>query len=223
MRIQFTHENKTYTLETIASFAKCLAQRFAKTKKPGQTQFVADFALTSYDDDCEITIPKILSNIRETGWYGVKELGEIGFNSSNRQLAFDYYGGAHLRVFDYDEGFMDEDDAERLIKDVLQDVFDVSYDTPILLVQWTQDKCLEKDEKEAARAIQQYEVVEVCPECGAENILTWDIKKDGYVAYCPHCGSKMMLCDECLHADDAKVCDWCACRGCYRERQNKKN
>lgn len=71
--------------------------------------------------------------------------------------------------------------------------------------------------------IQQYEIVEVCPECGAENIMTWDVEKDGYVAYCPHCGSKMMLCDECLHADDAKVCDWCACRGCYREHQNKKN
>lgn len=70
--------------------------------------------------------------------------------------------------------------------------------------------------------IQQYEVVEVCPECGAENIMTWDVETEGYVAYCPHCGSKMMLCDECLHADDAKVCDWCACRGCYREREKCK-
>lgn len=70
--------------------------------------------------------------------------------------------------------------------------------------------------------IQQYEVVEVCPECGAENVMTWDVEKEGYVAYCPHCGSKMMLCDECLHADDAKVCDWCACRGCYREREKCK-
>lgn len=224
MRIQFTHNNNTYTIETIKSFAKYLAGKISDgTAKPGQTKFIADFALTSYDEDCEITIPEVLSDMRESGWYGVKELGEIGFNSGNRQFAFDYYGGAHLRVFDYDEGFMDEDDAERLIKDILQDVFDVSYDTPMLLVQWTQDECLEKDEKEAARAIQQYEVVEVCPECGAENIMTWDVEKDGYVAYCPHCGSKMMLCDECLHADDAKVCDWCACRGCYRERQNKKD
>ena len=118
MRIQFTHDNKTYTIETIASFAKCLSQRFAKTKKPGQTEFVADFALTSYDDDCEITIPKVLSDIRESGWYGVKEFGEIGFDSDHRQLAFDYYGGDHLRVFDYNEGFMDEEDAERLIKHI---------------------------------------------------------------------------------------------------------
>lgn len=220
MRIQFTNDNKTYTIETIASFAKYLSQRFAKTQKPGQTEFVADFALTSYDDDCEITIPKVLSDIRESGWYGVKEFGEIGFDSDHRQLAFDYYGGEHLRVIDYDEGFMDEKDAERLIKDILQDIFDVSYDTLLLLVQWTPDECLKE---EAARAIQQHEVVEVCPECGAENVMTWDVEKEGYVAYCPHCGSKMMLCDECLHADDAKECDWCACRGCYRERQNKKN
>ena len=220
MRIQFTNDNKTYTIETIASFAKYLSQRFAKTQKPRQTEFVADFALTSYDDDCEITIPKVLSDIRESGWYGVKEFGEIGFDSDHRQLAFDYYGGDHLRVFDYNEGFMDEKDAERLIKDILQDIFDVSYDTLLLLVQWTPDECLKE---EAPRAIQQYEVVEVCPECGAENIMTWDVEKEGYVAYCPHCGSKMMLCDECLHADDAKVCDWCACRGCYRERENKKN
>lgn len=220
MRIQFTHDNKTYTIETIASFAKYLSQRFAKTQKPGQTEFVADFALTSYDDDCEVTIPKVLSDIRESGWYGVKEFGEIGFDSDHRQLAFDYYGGDHLRVFDYNEGFMDEKDAERLIKAVLQDIFDVSYDTLLLLVQWTPDECLKE---EAPRAIQQYEVVEVCPECGAENIMVWDVKKEGYVAYCPHCGSKMMLCDECLHADDAKICDWCACRGCYRERENKKN
>ena len=222
MRIQFTHDNKTYTIETIASFAKYLSQRFAKTKKPGQTEFVADFALTSYDDDCEITIPKVLSDIRESGWYGVKEFGEIGFDSYHRQLAFDYYGGEHLRVIDYDKGFMDEEDAERLIKDILQDIFDVSYDTPLLLVQWTPDECLKKDEEEAARAIQQHEVVEVCPECGAENVMTWDVEKEGYVAYCPHCGSKMMLCDECIHADKTLPCDWNPRNGCCRECQSKK-
>ena len=154
MRIQFTHDNKTYTIETIASFAKYLSQRFAKTKKPRQMEFVADFALTSYDDDYEITIPKVLSDIRESGWYGVKEFGEMGFDSDHRQLAFDYYGGEHLRVIDYDEGFMDEKDAERLIKAVLQDIFDVSYDTLLLLVKWTPDECLIKDEEEAVKPIE---------------------------------------------------------------------
>ena len=222
MRIQFTNNGNTYTIETIKSFAKYLSQRFAKTKKSGQTEFVADFALTSYDDDCEVTIPKVLSDIRETGWFGVKELGEIGFNSDNRQLAFDYYGGSHLRVVDYDEGFMDQEDAERLIKNVLQDIFDVSYDTPLLLVQWTQDECLKKDTKEAAMVIQQFEVCEVCPDCGAENIMRWDVEKEGYVAYCSHCGSKMMLCDECLHSAKTPICDWNSCNGCHREHKKGK-
>ena len=217
MRIQFTNNGNTYTIETIKSFAKYLSQRFAKTKKPGQMEFVADFALTSYDDDCEVTIPKVLSDIRETGWFGVKEFGEIGFNSDNRQLAFDYYGGSHLRVVDYNEDFMDQEDAERLIKNVLQDIFDVSYDRPLLLVQWTPDECLKKDRKEAAMEIQQFEICEVCPDCGAENIIRWDVEKEGYVAYCPRCGSKMMLCDECLHSDNAPTCDWNPRNGCCRE------
>lgn len=226
MRIQFTDNGNTYTIETIKSFAEYLACKISdRTAKPGQTKFVADFALTSYNEDDNITIPEILSDIRESGWYGVKELGEIGFNSGDRQFAFDYYGGQHLRIYDFDEGFMGKDDAEWKINEILTDIFDVSNGNYLLLVQWNEDKCLVEDREEAERRnqIQQYEVVEVCPECGAENIITWDVKKDGYVAYCSHCGSKMMLCDECLHADDAKICDWCACRGCYRERQNKKN
>jgi DNA-directed RNA polymerase subunit RPC12/RpoP len=226
MRIQFTDNGDTYTIETIKSFAKYLAGKISDgIAKPGKTKFIADFALTSYDEDDNITIPEILSDIRESGWYGVKELGEIGFNSGNRQFAFDYYGGQHLRIYDFDECFMGKDDAEWKINEILTDIFDVSKDNYLLLVQWNEDKCLVEDREEAEHRnqIQQYEVVEVCPECGEENIITWDVEKDGYVAYCPHCGSKMMLCDECLHADDAKVCDWCACRGCYRERENKKN
>lgn len=81
---------------------------------------------------------------------------------------------------------------------------------------------IQKDKTKEPIAIQQFEVCEVCPECGAENIMRWDIKKDGYVAYCPHCGSKMMLCDECFHSDDAPICNWSPRNGCCRECQSKK-
>lgn len=69
--------------------------------------------------------------------------------------------------------------------------------------------------------IQQFEVCEVCPECGAENIMTWDVETEGYVAYCSHCGSKMMLCDECIHSDNAPTCDWNPCNGCCREHEKR--
>ena len=56
-------------------------------------------------------------------------------------------------------------------------------------------------------------VVEVCPHCMSENVMVWDVSKNGYRAYCPVCGKPMMLCDECIHAEDGmnengSHCDW---------------
>lgn len=206
MRIQFIDNGNTYTIETIKSFAKYLADKISDgTAKPGKTKFVADFALTSYDEDDDIKIPEVLSDIRESGWYGVKELGEIGFDSENRQFAFDYYGGQHLRVYDFDEGFMGKDDAEWKINKILTDIFDVSHDNYLLLVQWNEDECLA--------------AVECCPHCGYENIyLNWNVKTQGYVAKCKSCGKNIMLCDECMNADDNPMqkCDWSPENGCFR-------
>lgn len=81
---------------------------------------------------------------------------------------------------------------------------------------------IQKGKTKEPVAIQQFEVCEVCPECGAENVMRWNVEKEGYVAYCPHCGSKMMLCDECIHADKTVICDWNPLNGCCREHQSKK-
>lgn len=64
------------------------------------------------------------------------------------------------------------------------------------------------------------EEVEVCPHCGAENTIQWDVEKDGYKATCQECGEKMMLCDACYHTEDneGRHCDWCEKTGCFRER-----
>lgn len=67
-----------------------------------------------------------------------------------------------------------------------------------------------------------FEVVEVCPHCGAENVYPmWDVNVNGYVAVCEDCGAEIMLCDECFHAEDNpnRFCDWCEteCGGkCFR-------
>ena len=226
MRIQFTDNGNTYTIETIKSFAKYLACKISDgSTKPGQTKFVADFALTSYDDDDrKVTIPEILDDVRESGWYGVKELGEIGFNSINRQFAFDYYGGQHLRIYDFDESFMEKDDAERRINQILTSIFDVSYDTCLLLVQWNEDKCLVEDAREQENLNVETEAVECCPHCDCENVYpNWDVKTQGYVAKCKGCGEDILLCDECLHADDnpGQKCDWSKERGCFRYPKNQ--
>lgn len=55
------------------------------------------------------------------------------------------------------------------------------------------------------------ECVEPCPYCGKENIYqNYDAAAHGYKAFCQECGAEIMLCDECLHADDnpGGRCDW---------------
>ncbi|MCC2255559.1 hypothetical protein LKD70_14235 [Ruminococcus sp. CLA-AA-H200] len=55
------------------------------------------------------------------------------------------------------------------------------------------------------------EAVEACPYCMQENVFpNYDVEKQGYIVQCKHCGGQMMLCDECLHADDnpTSQCDW---------------
>lgn len=62
------------------------------------------------------------------------------------------------------------------------------------------------------------EEVEVCPHCMGENIIQWDVEKDGYEVTCRHCGERIMLCDACFHSEDYHGCDWTEKTGCYRRR-----
>ena len=55
------------------------------------------------------------------------------------------------------------------------------------------------------------ECVETCPHCGCDNVfVNYDPVANGYKATCWNCGATIMLCDECLHADDnlGRKCDW---------------
>lgn len=226
MKINFTYNNKDYTICTIKEFADILAEKAYKEETSVKTKFIADFTIIDIENNDAIDINNIGNYVEKaTGWCGVKELGEIGFNDTAKQFVFDYYGGNQMIMDTFPDEYMKEDCADEIISSLCYtldiDKININW---CVLVQWTQDERLKKDEEEATRAIQQYEVVEVCPECGAENIMAWDVEKDGYVAYCPHCGSKMMLCDECIHSDNAPICDWNPHNGCCREHEKcKKN
>lgn len=64
------------------------------------------------------------------------------------------------------------------------------------------------------------EEVEVCPHCMGENIIQWNVGRDGYEINCQHCGKRIMLCDACLHSDDNELrkCDWNENDGCFRKK-----
>lgn len=42
-------------------------------------------------------------------------------------------------------------------------------------------------------------IAEMCPNCGEEIEMMWDVERLGYQAFCPVCGGRLMLCDECIH------------------------
>lgn len=68
-----------------------------------------------------------------------------------------------------------------------------------------------------------HEAVELCPHCEGEHIEpNWSPDK-GYRTHCMHCGASILLCDECLHADDnpEQRCDWDKDTGkCFRDRED---
>jgi len=69
------------------------------------------------------------------------------------------------------------------------------------------------------------EAVEICPWCSGENTYpNWIVEKQGYETKCRSCGHKVLLCDECLHAEDnpGGRCDWSE-QGCFRQRKEGGN
>ena len=154
MKINFTYNNKDYTICTVKDFTKALAKYLSTTKKPGQTKFVADFAISDILDSDEIDMSHpetIVGNV--DGWYGVKELGEIGFNSSeDRQLVFDYYGGGCFKSYNINMDYYNDETFEEISEQICS-ALDAEEDW-IIFVQWTQDECLRKDEEEAIKPIE---------------------------------------------------------------------
>lgn len=63
------------------------------------------------------------------------------------------------------------------------------------------------------------EVVEVCPYCDEENVYNnIDVVGQDYVATCHNCHQDIMLCSECMNADDnpGQYCNWSRENGCFR-------
>lgn len=67
-------------------------------------------------------------------------------------------------------------------------------------------------------------VTECCSNCNNEIDMDWDIEQLGYKAYCPVCGDVLMLCSECLEANDNETgcCDWSdKTQSCFRIIERK--
>ena len=56
--------------------------------------------------------------------------------------------------------------------------------------------------KKAIDTERTYTVTEWCSNCESEIEMRWDTDTRGFEAFCPVCGERLVLCDECLHAED---------------------
>ena len=152
MKLNFTRKQNSYSLETIRDFAKELSFAFTTGMRRDKVTFVADFALSNLQTTDKIDLNKLDDIIAECSpWYGVKELGEIGFdNNEYRTFVFDYYGGGRFTTIQVDM-FDDAEDIERHIFDVLCDVVDFTEDGAnnwLILVQWNEDQVLVNDRQQ---------------------------------------------------------------------------
>lgn len=152
MKLNFTRKQNSYSLETIRDFAKELSFAFTTGKRKGKVTFVADFALSKLQTTDKIDLNKLDDIIAECNpWYGVKELGEIGFNNDEyRTFVFDYYGGGQFTTIQVDM-FDDAEDIEGHIFDMLCDVSEFTADDAndwLILVQWNEDQVLVDDRQQ---------------------------------------------------------------------------
>lgn len=157
MKINFTYNKKDYTICTVKEFADILAEKAYKDTTAKRTVFIADFTIISIESNTVIDVNNI-GNYAETatGWCGVKELGEIGFNDTAKQFVFDYYGGNQMIMNTFPEEYTKEDCADEIISSLCYtlEIDKLNIDRWYVLVQWTQDECVVKDEEEAVKPIE---------------------------------------------------------------------
>lgn len=158
MKLNFTKNGNNYSLETLRDFAKDLSVAFTTGKRSGKIKFVADFALSSLRSNDKIDFDKIDNIMFECGpWFGIKELGEIGFNNDEyRVFVFDYYGGGShhsVEVNMFDEA---EDIEGRIFDIIAYDIYELDKNDTnwLILVQLKEDKPITDDRDENTKRIE---------------------------------------------------------------------
>lgn len=158
MKLNFTKNGNNYSLETLRDFAKDLSVAFTTGERSGKIKFVADFALSSVHLNNEINLNQIDDIMFECGpWFGIKELGEIGFNNDEyRVFVFDYYGGGSYQSIEVNMFDEAEDIEERIFDIIAYDIYELDKnDTDwLILVQHNEDKPIADDRDEETKRIE---------------------------------------------------------------------
>ena len=151
MKINFNHENKRYTLCTVKEFADILGKMAENEPTSGELKFIADFALTDCEETIDINNMKVFVE-NASYWFGIKELGEVGFNDTDKHFVFDYYGGGKMMMNSFSVDCFEKKDYSADILKTLRCVLDAE-DSWCVLVQWDEDECITRNKNEEGQNV----------------------------------------------------------------------
>lgn len=147
MKLNFNHNHKRYTLCTVKEFADILGKMAANEPSSDKLKFVADFALTDYRESDPIDTDHMKDFVEKAScWFGVKELGKVGFNDTEKHFVFDFYGGGQMMINSFPEDFYEMDCSNDILK-TLRCTLDAA-ETWYVLAQWDEDECITRDRNE---------------------------------------------------------------------------
>ena len=131
---------KKYTLCIFKEFVNLLSHKLCSDFKSKEIKFIADFTVVDGKYDLEkITDSDWKGIIDESrGWYGIKQLGDTGFDTYENQYLLDYYGGGCSEFLHVSSEELIEN-VKADLKPILNRLLDCYDNDQQILVQWIKD------------------------------------------------------------------------------------
>lgn len=129
-----------YTICTFKEFVNLLSNKLLSDIKSKGIKFVADFTVVDGKYDLEKLTDDDWDEIIDEshGWYGIKQLGDTGFDTYENQYLLDYYGGGYSEFLHIAPEELVED-IKADLKPILNRLLDCYDNNQQILVQWIED------------------------------------------------------------------------------------
>lgn len=131
---------KKYTICTFKGLINLLSNKLLSDFKSKGIKFIADFTVVDGKYDLEKLTNDDWNEIIDEShsWYGIKQLGDTGFDTYENQYLLDYYGGGYSEFLHVAPEELTED-IKADLKSILNKLLDCCDNDQQILVQWIED------------------------------------------------------------------------------------
>lgn len=133
---------KKYTICSFKEFVNLLSNKLLCDFKSKGIKFIADFTVVDGKYDLEKLTNDVWDKIIDESysWYGIKQIGDTGFDTYENQYLLDYYGGGYPWFLHIVPGEELTEDIKAKLKPALNSLLDCYDDDQQILAQWVEDK-----------------------------------------------------------------------------------